>query len=277
MAYDPEKLNNQSSQVEDEETRITKSPERAEKTKIEQEDDEGSVEKPNGYTGGKRERQDRVEPGERELLAGSTYEDFYKNASVEELKEAIDYLNQVRQQANEVKLLRFVTGRSGEKPGSDPASIIQNRPDLEDLFSVGSLSNPDENTRYMTDVSAAHDLIEYLVAETEAAIKRKASESSEGDEYGPGADRADLPTDTADNPGDVPEQVKGDVIKEPKVTTKTLRWKVGKLLVMRRKKKPNLKRGMVRIQNRKSLMLKRGQKENWISLILSDCKMNQES
>jgi hypothetical protein len=209
MAYDPEKLNNQSSQVEDEETRITKSPERAEKTKIEQEDDEGSVEKPNGYTGGKRERQDRVEPGERELLAGSTYEDFYKNASVEELKEAIDYLNQVRQQANEVKLLRFVTGRSGEKPGSDPASIIQNRPDLEDLFSVGSLSNPDENTRYMTDVSAAHDLIEYLVAETEAAIKRKASESSEGDEYGPGADRADLPTDTADNPGDVPEQVKG--------------------------------------------------------------------
>lgn len=210
MAF--ENFENQSSQLEDEETGLTKNPQRKEETELDDaknaDDQQATVDTPEGYNGGKRERQNRVDPEGQNTLSDTVYENYYADKSLDDLKGAISYLNQVRQQADEVKLLRFVTGRGEQKPHEGSEGVIQRRPDLDELFAVGSLSDPDEQSRYMTDVSAAHDLIEYLVSETETAIRRKENEAENQQEHdAKKPEHGELPTDTAVNPGEVPENV----------------------------------------------------------------------
>jgi hypothetical protein len=167
MSFDPEQVEESSSELRDEETRMTKKPEKKGLPDGPKDNPEknGSQEEVKGFD-------------EDELLNKSVYENYYSGASVEESKQMINYLNTARQKNNEVELLRFVTGRTDRKPGTNPSNLVQHRSDLVERFSVGSMTDPDENTQYMSEASAAHDLIDYLAAEAKQAINRKEQEGS---------------------------------------------------------------------------------------------------
>jgi hypothetical protein len=204
MAFNPESLKDQSSKLEEEQTGLAKNPEESNEV-------EEAEQSPEDIEEEGKNKESIIPP---EQVGDQVYEFYYQDASLDNLKQGIEYLNSVRQNHKETDLLRFITGRSERKPNGSGSQVIWQRPDLSRKFAIGSSTDPENNASYTSEKPAAHDLIEYLVAELESAVKKK--EAAENDEHdkegteepekkGPGAKRGDLPTDTA---GEVPEAVK---------------------------------------------------------------------
>lgn len=139
----------------------------------------------------------------------------------EALRDLIAYLNRIRQVQQEVSTVyRFVMGRDESGVGEKPSFLIQ-RPDLYSRFDFGKDKN------YRGELGAAHDLIEFLVAEAEKRLKDLLDEAVKKTTLpDSGAASKVEPEPRSDpkgkKPDDVPPVKPDDVPPPPKPTPKPI-------------------------------------------------------